>query len=121
MNSSNTIRTMMYPSANVMAVDHQELNRLARTQAQGPTSAADGRSRAGVASVPAVAVVWLIGSALHQRDMRVVPVHEQADRQADRQVDGHDDGDALDRLAGLVQRRVGNGHDVLVADRYRQR
>ena len=36
----------------------------------------------------------------------VVPVHERRDRQADRQIDGHDQHDALDRLAGLVDRGV---------------
>ncbi len=43
------------------------------------------------------------------------------DRQADGQVHRHDDGDALDRLAGLVQRGVGDRRPGPVADRHRER
>ncbi|KAG1079194.1 hypothetical protein G6F40_016416 [Rhizopus arrhizus] len=67
-----------------------------------------------------VCVVLLI-STLHQRDALVVPVHEYRDRQADRQVGAHDDENALDGLAGLVQRGVHHRHDVRIADGDRQR
>src|SRR6185437_2110096 len=100
----------------VTAVDQTEPNRLVRIQPTTPTDPIGGRSR--VAAWPEAAMLVLMGLALHQRDARVVPVHEQADRQAYGQIDGHDDRDALDRLAGLVQRRVGNRNNVLIADCY---
>ena len=49
--------------------------------------------------------------------MRALPVHEQADRQADGEVHRHDDGDALDRLPGLVEGGAGHRDHVLEPDR----
>jgi len=60
-------------------------------------------------------------SALHQRDARIVPVHEQADAKTDGQEHPHDQRDGFDGLAGLVQRGIGDRHDVLIADRDGQR
>ena len=54
-------------------------------------------------------------------DSAVVPVHERRDGQAHRQVHQHDDGDALDRLTGLVDRGVGDADQVREADGHRQR
>ena len=66
------------------------------------------------------AAPFICRSAL-QRDAPVVPVHERRDRQADGEVHRHDDGDALDRLAGLVHGGVGDRDQVRVADRHRER
>src|SRR3954469_16001109 len=68
-----------------------------------------------------VSVTAVMGSALHQRNAGVVPVHEQADAKTDGQEHQHDERDGFDGLSGLVQRRVRNRHDVLIADRDRQR
>ena len=42
------------------AVDHQELNRLARSQAHGPATATGGRSRGLEGMMPAAMDVWLM-------------------------------------------------------------
>src|SRR5262245_27741795 len=60
-------------------------------------------------------------SALHQRNARVVPVHEQTDAQADGEEYRHDQRNRLDGLAGLIQRGVRDRHDVLIADRNSKR
>src|SRR5690242_20159173 len=102
-------------SRSVMMVEVIDENRLARSQrstglaSQPVRRRPVGRSR-GVSAVVAMAL------ALHQRDMRVVPVHEHADAETDGQEYRHDQGDRLDRLASLVQGSVRHRHDVLVAD-----
>src|SRR5215475_376124 len=117
---TNSTRTAI--SSNEMMVEEIDENRLARSQrrtglwAPQPTG---GRVTGRGACGASVAVT--IASALRQRDARIVPVHEQADAEADGQKHRHDQRDRLDRLAGLVQRGVGDRDDVLVADRNRQR
>ena len=51
----------------------------------------------------------------------VVGVHEPRRQQRQREVAGHDDRNALDRAAGLVERGVGDRHQIGVADRHRER
>src|SRR6476620_10750719 len=83
-----------------------DANKLARSHPMiGPPGVRRdrGRSRGSGFSGADVSDVM---SSLHQRDARVVPVHEQADAEADGEERQHDERDRLDRLAGLVQRRV---------------
>src|SRR6195256_4772909 len=85
-----------------------EANRLTRSHAMmwpAIVLRIRGRSRGSGFSGADVSDVM---SSLHQRDARVVPVHEQADAEADGKEHQHDERDRLDRLAGLVQRRVGD-------------
>src|SRR5690606_41297728 len=62
-----------------------------------PRRLATGRG----ASMPVVGFALM--SALHQRNALVVPVHEDGNREAYRQIGRHDDEDALNGLARLVQ------------------
>src|SRR4051794_1013292 len=118
--SGGMIEATSHRISRVRTALYHELNRLARSQPTGPTAKAGGRCwiAAPVLS-PVLSVVMAL--PLHQRDALVVPVHEERDGQADRQVDGHDDGDALDRLPGLVDGGIGDRDKVRVADRHRQR
>src|SRR5437879_6073673 len=93
-------------SSSDMMDDEIEANRLARSHAMVRPAIVlriRGRSRGSGFSGSDVSDVM---SPLHQRDARVVPVHEQADAEADGEEHQHDERDGLDRLAGLVQRRI---------------
>src|SRR5262249_28098416 len=116
-------RTIRNASASVTAVETQDENRFVRTQVHGPPTRG---GLCGTASgTPATAVsrarfvVVSLMSPSHQRGTRVVPVHQQADAQADGEEHEHDERDAFDRLAGLVEHGVGDRDDVLIADRDR--
>src|SRR3989454_7541360 len=103
-------------SSSEMTEDVTEANRLARSQrtARPPGTLRD-RALLNGSGFCGASDIDVMGSALHQRDARIVPVHEQADAEADRQEHHHDERDGFDRLTGLVQRRVGDRHYVLVA------
>src|SRR3954468_21527585 len=62
-----------------------------------------------------------IASALLDGRAAVAPAHEGESRERRREEYRHDDGDALHRAAGVVERRVGDRYDVRVADRHRER
>src|SRR5207248_1939289 len=107
-------------NASVMIEEKIEENRLVRSQRRArPTiplcQCESERELCGTS------VADVITSTLHQRDMRVVPIHEQTDAEADGQEYQHDQRDRVDGLAGLVQRRVGDRNDVLITDRDRER
>ncbi len=51
----------------------------------------------------------------------VVPIHQSGNRQADRQINHHDDRDAFDGLAGLIDRRIRDGNQIGIADGHRER
>ena len=61
---------------------------------------------------------WIESS---QANPAIVPIHQCRGGQADRQIDRHDDRDAFDGLAGLIDRRIHDGHQIGIADRYRKR
>src|SRR5262245_22039962 len=66
--------------------------------------------------------VSITASAFAQPYAGVVPVHQHARDQGDGEIDRHGDGDDLDRLTGLVERRAGkDGDQVGIADRNRER
>src|SRR3954452_14325906 len=92
-------------------------NKLVRSQRSTGLPICGRRAARGASGISAIAVM----SALHQRDARIVPVHEEADAEADGEKHRHDQSNCLDRLAGLVQRRVGDRDHVLIADRHRER
>ncbi len=96
-----------------------EPKRLRRSQTRAPV-VEPGGGRPAAPSV-SLAVRSVIASPLDQGDAPVVPVHRQRDHQADCPIGQHGDGDALDRLAGLVQDRAGEDVDeVRVTDGHRQ-
>src|SRR5580765_6714938 len=102
---------MTKASSSVIALESHDEKRFWRIHAKSRPPPEDGPR--GIASgTPATAVpiailaVSLI-SALHQRDARIIPVHRKADAQADDEKHQHDERDAFDRLAGLVERRIG--------------
>src|SRR6201984_873178 len=96
----------------VMIDEKIEENRLARSQrsarAKTPRPECERSARE-----PCMSAADVMSSALHQRDVCVVPVHEQADAQADGQEHQHDQRNGIDGLAGLVQSRVGDRDDIL--------
>src|SRR5579871_952866 len=97
-----------------------EENRFARSQRTNRLPPRGDRAGLSV-EVSTAVVVAVMTLSLHQRDARVVPVHEQTDGEADGQEHQHDQRNRLNRLTGLVQRRVRDRHDILVADRHRKR
>src|SRR5438045_706550 len=90
-----TAFTSSASSSSVMTVEVIEGNRLARSQRNAGCESQPVRGRLEGRGASAVVAMAL---ALHQRDMRVVPVHGQADAEADGQEHRHDQGDRLDRL-----------------------
>src|SRR5450756_699756 len=105
-----------------MTVEEIDANRLARSHPMlRPATVRRYCGRPGGGRFAGVSITIVMGSSLHQRDARVIPVHEQADAEADGEEHEHDEGDGLDGLAGLVQGRVRDRYDVLVTDRDRQR
>src|ERR1700746_3743681 len=92
-------------SSSDMMDDGIEANRLARSHAMvRPAIVLRIRGRPSGSGFSGADVSGVMGSSLHQRDARIVPVHEQADAEADGEEHQHDERDRLDRLAGLVQR-----------------
>src|SRR6185312_14197253 len=55
-------------------------------------------------------------SAPRRREARVVEVHGERHGKADAKIDGDHDDDRLQRLAGLVRRRVDDVDEVRIAD-----
>src|SRR5437879_11502386 len=94
-------------SSSEMIEDVTEANRLARSQrtTRLPGTLRD-RALLNGSGLCGASVIDVMRSALHQRDARIVPVHEQADAEADGQEHHHDERDGFDCLAGLVQRGV---------------
>src|SRR5690554_1584364 len=91
---ASTAMTSSHATSTVSSVFSGEENRFSLSQATGLAGACGaGDALAGVALM----------SSLHQRNALVVPVHENRDRQADREVGRHDDENALDCLARLIQ------------------
>src|SRR3954470_22265842 len=75
-----------------------DANKLTRSHPMTPPDRGRvrGRSTGSVSSGADGSEV--MGSSLHQRDARIVPVHEQADAEADGEEHQHDQRDRLDRL-----------------------
>src|SRR5689334_17670400 len=87
-----------------MTLDVIEANRLARSQRMTrPPGIWRDRALLNGSGFCGASDIDVMGSALHQRDARIVPVHEQADAEADGQEHHHDERDGFDRLTGLVQ------------------
>src|SRR3954465_7997552 len=83
-------------SSRLMIVWGIDENRLARSQAiTRPLAVLRDRGRPNGSGFSGTSVIEVMGSALHQRDARVVPVHEEADTEADGQKHRHDERDGF--------------------------
>src|SRR5262244_4137379 len=99
-------------------------NKRHRRKPRNPRAARGGGSGAiSSRRTKAVSIaVSIAASALAQPHAGVVPVHQHARDQRDREIDCHGDGDDLDRLVSLVERRAGKDREqVGIADRNRKR
>src|SRR5438093_6554276 len=95
-------------------------NRRQRRKPSSPRVAKGGGS--GAISSRRTKAVSIAASAFAQPHAGVVPVHQHARDQRDREIDRHGDGDDLDRLVSLVERRAGKDREqVGIADRDRER
>src|SRR2546423_678310 len=73
-----------------------DANRLARSHPMTrPNAVRRDRGRSSGSGFSGADVIDVIGSSLHQRDARIVPVHEQADAEADGEEHQHDECDRL--------------------------
>src|SRR5919197_528301 len=81
----------------VMSDDVTEPNRLARSQRTTvPPGVLPARELSKGSGSCGTSDIDVMGLALHQRDARIVPVHQQADAEADRQEHHHDERDGFD-------------------------
>src|SRR5438128_5876884 len=92
------------PSTKISSSDMMDegidANRLVRSHPMmRPDAVRRDRGRSMGSGSSGLSVTDVMGSPLHQRDARVVPVHEQADAEADGEEHQHDERDRLDRLA----------------------
>src|SRR3954463_13524673 len=93
----------------------QSAKRLPRIHAIAP------RVRTGAGRAAMGWKMATIASALLDGRAAVVPAHEGGRRERRREEYRHDDGDALHRATGVVERRVRDGYDVRIAYRHRER
>src|SRR5262245_47386834 len=78
-----------------------------RSHAGNPACMSGGCIAVTISARTKVACAVIVASALGQPHTGVVQIHEQARDERNQKIDGHRDGDDLDRLVGLIERRAG--------------